>query len=331
MPAAAAAPEQARWDVPIQERNKTLLDQPTPEMAPPAAVPQASAADTQGRWDVPIQERVKTEDTVQPIAPQGAPQAPPQALPMNIGMPPGALGASGIPVNQIVEKMGQVLGGPVPGASISAQESRWDVPIQERMKAGQASQENVPVQPAQAPAPAASGWGSPAPANFEAPAQAAPAQSNDAWGAPAPAAANNSSWDAAPPLAPGNGAGAGHGSGWGSGDGVAAPPAQPTSSWGQPATSGWDRKLRPIPFNLVPLRLIPLKLPPQADGVNRHRRPLIAGAHRKQPKYLHRHRYHALKLPTRSRAADCSPASMTKPSIASLVKLASRNLSATLL
>ena len=43
-------------------------------------------------------------------------------MPMNIGMPPGAVGASGIPVNQIVEKMGQVLSGPAPGASASAQE-----------------------------------------------------------------------------------------------------------------------------------------------------------------------------------------------------------------
>ncbi len=147
---------------------------------------------------------------------------------------------SGIPVNQIVEKMGQVLGGQSQGATSEAQESRWDVPIQERAKTAQVSQE---MQPVAAPPPMpvaavqqASGWGQPA---FEAapPAQAAaaPASESAAWGsntnswgqepASVPVAAG---WDKQPAAVPSNG-------GWGAGESIPQPVAQPTSTWGQPA------------------------------------------------------------------------------------------------
>ncbi|MBU6451464.1 MAG: roadblock/LC7 domain-containing protein [Cyanobacteria bacterium REEB67] len=238
-----AAPPGDRWDVPIQERAKTGAEQSNAAMPamPPAPVTPAQAAapaDTQGRWDVPIQERSKQEEA--------APVVGGTNIGMNIGMPPGAVGngapvlSSGIPVNQIVEKMGQVLGGQSQGASAGDQESRWDVPIQERVKS---SQEIAPVQAVQAApqafqnAPAPS-WGQPAP--VEMPASPPPAVDNNAWGAPAPA--NSWGQEAAPaaPAAPSwESTPASAGSGWGSGDGVPLPTAQPTSTWGQPATSGW--------------------------------------------------------------------------------------------
>ena len=272
-PPAPPTPSGDRWDVPIQERAKTMADQSIPNMpaalppALPMPAPAAAVGENSGRWDVPIQERPKEEAPINPI---GQPQAAPQTIGgANFGMPPGAAAgsgavlSSGIPVNQIVEKMGQVLGGQSAAASSGEQESRWDVPIQER-KNGQNSQEIQPVQPAaavnafnqQAPqAPAASGWGQSAPVaqaapavennSWGAPAASAPAVDNGAWGAPAangwgqeaPAAAAPA-WDNAtaavtPASSPNNG--------WGSGDGVQAPPAQPTSTWGQPAGSGWGR------------------------------------------------------------------------------------------
>ena len=67
-----------------------------------------------------------------------------------------AVGSSGIPVNQIVEKMGAVLGGTTAGAGT---DSRWDLPIQERNKETNAeSNQPLPVQNfAQPVAPTA--WG----------------------------------------------------------------------------------------------------------------------------------------------------------------------------
>ncbi|MBS1993780.1 MAG: roadblock/LC7 domain-containing protein, partial [Cyanobacteria bacterium SZAS LIN-3] len=243
MGGAAAAPAGERWDVPIQERMKTQADQAAPAQAPgqpvaPVISPiqpmqPGQAAPAAARWDVPIQERPKTEGDM----------AAPPAVPMQpqIGMPPGAAGSpvmsSGIPVNQIVEKMGQVLGG-------NAEESRWDVPIQERIKSGQSSQEMPAVAAAevqQAPVPAASSWGQPAfeapqaPAMAAAPAPAQAADSASSWGTsssswgqePAAAAPAASGWDSQPAAAP-------VASGWDS-----QPAAQTASGWNQPATSSW--------------------------------------------------------------------------------------------
>ncbi len=116
--APAAAPAGDRWDQPIQDRK--------PE---PAATEAA-------RWDVPIQARTTGADLPAP-----APIAP--------------VMSSGIPVNQIVEKMGAVLGG--------GQDNRWDVPIQERANKDAAPEQAAEVMPA-APANAAPFGGAPAPA-----------------------------------------------------------------------------------------------------------------------------------------------------------------------
>jgi hypothetical protein len=153
--------------------------------------------------------------------------------------------SSGIPVNQIVEKMGQVLGGQSQAASAEAQESRWDVPIQERVKSGQASQE-MPALPAAAAVAPASSWGQPAfeaaPPAPPAVAAVAPVSDSAAWGsstntwgqepANAPVAAG---WDAQPAATPSNG-------GWGAGDSIPQPVAQPTSTWGQTAGSSWGEQ-----------------------------------------------------------------------------------------
>jgi len=205
-PAPAAAPGGDRWDQPIQDRK-----------AEPAATEAA-------RWDVPIQARTTGADLPTP-----APVAP--------------VMSSGIPVNQIVEKMGAVLGG--------GQDNRWDVPIQERAKADAAGTEPAP---AAAPAPfggapaavAPSAWGDtpsvPAPTTWgthpeqptttpwgavETAPAAAPAWTADAQ--PAEVASQPSGWGNEVPQVPAWTAGA---------EAAAAAPA-----WNAPATaaapSGW--------------------------------------------------------------------------------------------
>jgi hypothetical protein len=71
---APAASTADRWDSPIQDRPK--------EAAPAAAAPVGASAD---RWDVPIQARSA-----------------------RVTCPPRIGVGSGLPVNQIVEKMGSV-------------------------------------------------------------------------------------------------------------------------------------------------------------------------------------------------------------------------------
>ncbi|CAF0730821.1 unnamed protein product [Rotaria sordida] len=131
--APAAQPGGDRWDQPIQDR---------PKEAAAAAAPGAAA----DRWDVPIQARTAGAEL-------------PAAAPVT------AVGTSGIPVNQIVEKMGVVLGGPAGAAA----DSRWDLPIQERPKevqnetpaAAAPAAFSAPAAPAASPA-----WGeTPAPTN----------------------------------------------------------------------------------------------------------------------------------------------------------------------
>lgn len=177
LPQAGAAADN-RWDIPISERNKM---QEAAQAAPaPVAPVQTPAADN--RWDLPIQERVKLQQDGQQVV---AAQAPQPISPVGMPGQPGG----GIPVNQIVDKMGQVLAG---GGAAQAQpaDDRWDVPIQERIKQQSQSQqtampEPAPAQinngwqaaPAQAPAPApVSGWGD----------VAQPAQSNNGWPQTAP-------------------------------------------------------------------------------------------------------------------------------------------------
>jgi predicted regulator of Ras-like GTPase activity (Roadblock/LC7/MglB family) len=94
-PTAPAAAD--RWDSPIQDR-------PAVTAAPSS---QSQAAPEADRWDVPIQARTAGPELSAPAA-------------------VAAVGSSGLPVNQIVEKMGSVLGGN------AAADSRWDVPIQAR-------------------------------------------------------------------------------------------------------------------------------------------------------------------------------------------------------
>ncbi len=277
---AAAAPAAAsadRWDVPIQARSASA------ELPAPQAVSAVGSsglpvnqivekmgsilgggAPADSRWDVPIQARSAAE------TPAPAPAVAPPAVP--------AVTSSGIPVNQIVEKMGTVLGGPAAGA-----DSRWDLPIQERSKETKAEPEQAPApvqtfaQPA-APAawgetPAASStWGThpeqPTTTPWGAvsaapePAQASPALAPSGWGsepaapaawaAPAPAAApvmpagapSPTAWGTEAPsaVAPANSwdtaSAAAAPSGWGSEPQPQAAPASAPDQWGQPPAWG---------------------------------------------------------------------------------------------
>lgn len=197
-PQAQAAPTGDRWDQPIQDRKKE------------------TGSGEAARWDVPIQSRSTGADLPAP-----APIAP--------------VASTGIPVNQIVEKMGAVLGGAQAGS-----DNRWDVPIQERGKA----QENAPA----APAPSTSPTFTPV---------ASAAQQSAAWGE-TPAAApttwgthpdqpTTTPWGAVTegaqaPAAPAAPAAIG---GWG--DAAPAQAAAPVSGWGDiaaqpaetPQASGW--------------------------------------------------------------------------------------------
>ncbi len=281
-PAAATAD---RWDSPIQDRPK--------EAAPAAAAPAAASAD---RWDVPIQARSASAELPAhqavsavgssglpvnqivekmgsvlgggaatdsrwdvPIQARSAAEMPAAAPPLE---PPAAsvvpaANSSGIPVNQIVEKMGAVLGGPSTGA-----DSRWDLPIQERTKETKAEPEQAPApvqnfaQPA-APAawgetPAASStWGThpeqPTTTPWGAVSAAPdPAQSTAAappgWGSqPASPAA----W-AAPDAAADAPAGTPSPTAWGTEAPAATAPA-PANSWdaAAPSSPGWGSEPQP--------------------------------------------------------------------------------------
>jgi predicted regulator of Ras-like GTPase activity (Roadblock/LC7/MglB family) len=204
--AQAAAPAGDRWDQPIQDRKKE------------------TSGGEAARWDVPIQSRSTGADLPAP-----APITP--------------VASTGIPVNQIVEKMGAVLGGSQAGS-----DNRWDVPIQERGKA----QESPP--PGQAPAaPAAPTFtpvasaSQPSPAWGETPAAAPttwgthPEQpTTTPWGAVTEGAATGSGsaaiggWDAAPaaPTAPAPFGGA---PAWG--EPAQAPAAAAQPAWGDASAS----------------------------------------------------------------------------------------------
>ncbi len=246
-PIAGAQPaSDNRWDVPISERlPQQQMDGQLQVQIPGVNQPAAQAPQQQpqpaseNRWDVPISERVKMQQDGQQVIPTPAPISP-------VGMP-GTPGA-GIPVNQIVEKMGEVLEGGK--GQQQAADNRWDLPISERMKMQQTesgSQQQVqPVveaaqqsgwnQPAQS-----SGWEqAPAPAPVQAVMQPAPAQEAP-WGnaaAPIQAAAESSPWgNTAPQPAQDNN--------WGQAPSPVQS-AQDNSPWATPAapqpaqSSGWS-------------------------------------------------------------------------------------------
>lgn len=236
-PIAGGAPQGGggdnRWDMPIQERLKQasqmdgqigVVQQPQQMPAPQAQAP-AQAAPGDNRWDLPIQERMKMQQDGQQMVGTAAPVTP-------VGMP-GTPG-SGIPVNQIVEKMGEVLQGGQPGAAAQVADNRWDVPIQERNKQSQSQEQpQQQAQPAwgqtQAPTQApVSGWGTPDAVNAPAP---APVQAPvSGWGNPEPAPAA-----AQAPV-----------SGWGNPEPASAQAQAPQINQGWPQsqsqnTSGWNQ------------------------------------------------------------------------------------------
>jgi len=255
--AAPSAPNTDRWDVPIQARSASA-ELPTP--APVAAVGtsgipvnqivekmgvvlggNAGAAAADSRWDVPIQARSTSPEVPAPSA-----------------VPVPAVSSSGIPVNQIVEKMGVVLGGSAPAGA----DSRWDLPIQERSKETK-PEETLPISASAQPSPAwgetpaptntwgthpdqpsTTPWGAAsAPADGQLPSAAPAADAMGGWGeAPAPfaPAADTPAWSAPAPTqsAPSPTA-------WGTEAPVAATPAWDTGNAGAsasasaPAPSGW--------------------------------------------------------------------------------------------
>ena len=215
----AGATQDNRWDIPISERNKM----PEAAQAAPAPVAPVQAQPADNRWDLPIQERVKMQQDGQQVV---AAQAPQPISPVGMPGQPGG----GIPVNQIVDKMDQVLAG---GGQAQGQPSddRWDVPIQERIKQGQG-------QPAMAPEPAPAqinnGWQ----AAPEAPPAPMPVSG---WGEVAqPAQTSNSGWPQTAPTPVQQGAGwaqeapaapAPAPSGWGAA--APAPAPAPAPAWNQ--------------------------------------------------------------------------------------------------
>lgn len=197
----AAASASDRWDLPIQERNKTNESMDAPRIPTQPAAPNSA---NDNRWDVPIQERGQN------------PSVPETPLPASNNQ---------IPVNQIVDKMGEVLGGQASQSASTTGDTRWDVPIQERNKQTAAPEATA----AQAP----SGWGAPA-------APVTPVSGG--WGdVPAPPAAPVSSgWGDAPvtPVAPVS-------SGWGD---VQSTPVTPVSGgWGETPSQAPNLSGQPAP------------------------------------------------------------------------------------
>lgn len=158
-PPAPGGPDQGqnRWDVPIQDRG---------------AQPPADA----NRWEQPIQNR-GTQEPAMPAAPApaannpwGVPvpgSAPPLpgastgfaqgAAPQAPGAPqaPAGVAGTGIPKDSIMDRLSNVLAEGQPPAGQQSEESRWDLPIQERMKqdamAGGAQAQAPAPTPAKAP------------------------------------------------------------------------------------------------------------------------------------------------------------------------------------
>lgn len=296
MPPPPAPPtgDQNRWDVPIQDRG--------------AAQPAADAG--QNRWDTPIQDRGNTQENQAPAPAANNPWGVPAAAPPLPGPSMGGFGAgptpqsaqaapmpqapgvagTGIPKDSIMDRLSNVLQGEGQPAApqASSEESRWDMPIQERMKqdamAASGSQAAIPA-PAQAPAAKLSDnrWDTPIqdrsqqsqapelsapPPRWDVPIQErtqqltptsatppgeqlAPQPAANPWGAPPPAPAAAAPATPAPPAMP-----------FGSpGDqGITA------SSWDLPVVEAQDQLHRHPQADAMPEPPQPLGAPPQQPG-----------------------------------------------------------------
>lgn len=152
---------QNRWDTPIQDRG---------------AQPAADA----NRWDQPIQNRAPQEQAAPAPAPQAnnpwgvpvpaAPPLPGASVPGFGGSPapqaPSAPGASagvagtGIPKDSIMDRLSNVLQEGQAAPAPASEESRWDLPIQERMKMdAMAGAQAAPAAPSPIAAQAAKATG----------------------------------------------------------------------------------------------------------------------------------------------------------------------------
>ncbi|MBX9668030.1 MAG: roadblock/LC7 domain-containing protein [Candidatus Obscuribacterales bacterium] len=108
-----AAPED-RWDTSIQDRGP----EPAPAMPPGAAPAPAAAQSGNSHWDMPIQEKLKSKPDLAP---------PTQPAAGAWGMPPVQAPAASLPT--------PAASLPTPTAPPpAADESHWDLPIQEKMK-----------------------------------------------------------------------------------------------------------------------------------------------------------------------------------------------------
>ncbi|MBA3992086.1 MAG: hypothetical protein C0469_01070 [Cyanobacteria bacterium DS2.3.42] len=261
-PAAAPAPapamppppapggEQNRWDQPIQDRGaqapadanrweQPIQNRGTQEPAMPAAPAPAPAANNP--WGVPVPGAAPPLPGASTGFAQGtAPQAP--------GAPPAPAGVAGtgIPKDSIMDRLSNVLAEGQPPAGQQSEESRWDLPIQERIK--QEAMAGGAAAPAQAKAPGDNRWEtpiqdrssqqapelSPPPPRWDVPIQERTQQLTPTSATPpdqqlAPQPAAPAPWGAPPAPAPA----------------PAAPPAPPPIPFGSPADQGitassWD-------------------------------------------------------------------------------------------
>lgn len=155
-PPPAPGGAQNRWDVPIQDRgaqppaDANRWDQPiqnrTPEQAMPAAAAPAPAPVANNPWGVPVPGSA-------PPLPGSAPPLPGASAGFGQGAapqaPPAGVAGTGIPKDSIMDRLSNVLAEGQPAAGQQSEESRWDLPIQDRIK-----QEAV-ASGAAAPAPVA--------------------------------------------------------------------------------------------------------------------------------------------------------------------------------
>lgn len=286
-PPPAPGGEQNRWDVPIQDRG---------------AQPAADA--NQNRWDTPIQNRGAQDAAPQAPAPNnpwGSP-APGAAPPLpgqsggfgSVPVPPapGAMGGTGIPKDSIMDRLSNVLHEGQPAQQTSSEESRWDMPIQDRMKqdAMAAGAPPPPPAPAQAKTSGDNRWDmpiqdrsaqqapelSPPPPRWDVPIQERTQQLTPTTATPvadqlAPQAAAPNPWGAplpepAPPAAPA--------------PQMQMPPAPQAMPFGSPADQGitassWDlpvveaqdqlHQRAPEPAPPAPFGQ-PMGMPPQNPG-----------------------------------------------------------------
>lgn len=218
--APAAASEESRWDLPIQERMK-MDAMAGAQAAPPAPSPiaaQAAKATGDNRWDTPIQDRsqqqapelspppprwdVPIQERTQQLTPTtaqppGEPLSPQPAAPTPWGSPPPAPQAAAPAPAPMAPPAPQNPFGSPGDQGITA--SSWDLPVVEaqdqlhRQPQADAPAPEPFAQPFGAPAPQTPQGGSPSRLNINPPAfipgQGAPAQAPTPPAAPAAAAA----------------------------------------------------------------------------------------------------------------------------------------------